>query len=270
MPKDSLKDLQELSARLAELFTAFLNSEFGKQLGTIVHNIQISMQAIEPWLQGVLYWLRLPEFLHESGWFPHDTFPMELHAESNGNPDAFRELLLEHYRNNWLAFRREMEYRLEKYEINDESKSTFVEALVAHESGLYRGVCRLLFPEIERLFRIELFGDAITGTGLSGRKMTDEVFHNEYAMENLKGPYGFAMFKLLKEYLYAHIDDEEDRQRFVNNPVPNRHAVCHGLIAYSSEQSSLNSIFISDCFFSMVSEAKRTHSSSEILPTDSH
>ena len=42
-------------------------------------------------------------------------------------------------------------------------------------------------------------------------------------------------------------DNVEEARR---SPIPTRHAVAHGLVSYSSQQSSLNAIFIADCVFS--------------------
>ena len=46
-------------------------------------------------------------------------------------------------------------------------------------------------------------------------------------------------------------------RRAKQNPIPTRHAVAHGLVAYSSQQSSLNAIFIADYVLSIVSRALR-------------
>ena len=45
--------------------------------------------------------------------------------------------------------------------VDDEAKTTFGEALNAHEAGFYRSVCRVLMPEIERVSRVELHGDRL-------------------------------------------------------------------------------------------------------------
>ena len=41
------------------------------------------------------------------------------------------------------------------------------------------------------------------------------------------------------------------------SPIPTRHAVVHGLVTYASKQSSLNSIFIADYVFSILSVDRR-------------
>ena len=51
--------------------------------------------------------------------------------------------------------------------------------------------------------------------------------------------------------------NETNVERAKQRPIPTRHAVAHGLVAYSSQQSSLNAIFIADYVFSVVSRALR-------------
>ena len=46
--------------------------------------------------------------------------------------------------------------------------------------------------------------------------------------------------------------DEAARQRLARDPVPNRPAVVHGLVVYSSMQNSLNAIFMTDYIFLVI------------------
>ncbi len=45
-------------------------------------------------------------------------------------------------------------------------------------------------------------------------------------------------------------------ERFAQDPVPNRHAAVHGLVSYSSMQNSLNTIFMADYIFQVISFLK--------------
>ena len=94
--------------------------------------------------------------LDKSGWLPHHSTPFELVDACNGDSEALRRRLRQFYEERWPEIRQEIETRLVAYELDDEAKATFREALDAHESGLYRCVCRLLPPELERIARIEL------------------------------------------------------------------------------------------------------------------
>ncbi len=60
-------------------------------------------------------------------------------------------------------------------------------------------------------------------------------------------------WKRLTSHLYEPIRNENDRKSFLDNSVPNRHAVIHGLVIYSSEQSSLNSIFMFEYVLQLIS-----------------
>ena len=64
-------------------------------------------------------------------------------------------------------------------------------------------------------------------------------------------------YETFEGHLYEQIDDENDRSRFADNPIPNRHAALHGLVPYSSEKSSLNSIFLMDFVLQTTTQAKR-------------
>lgn len=55
--------------------------------------------------------------------------------------------------------------------------------------------------------------------------------------------------------LFQKVRSEEDRERLVQDPIPNRHATLHGLVVYSSQQNSLNSIFIADYIFRIFGQA---------------
>lgn len=64
-------------------------------------------------------------------------------------------------------------------------------------------------------------------------------------------------YEALEGHLYERINDENDRSRFADNQIPNRHAAIHGLVPYSSEKSSLNSIFLIDFVLHTITQAKR-------------
>jgi hypothetical protein len=68
--------------------------------------------------------------------------------------------------------------------------------------------------------------------------------------------YGLNLFRRLTKHLYENVRTEPDRQRFAQDPVPNRHAAVHGLVIYSSMQNSLNTIFMADYIFQVISFLK--------------
>ena len=109
--------------------------------------------VLEVWPEFVK-WNVSSELLGRAGWLPHYTTPFGYIAECGEDIDAVRSRLLDYYTNSWQNVRSEIESRLSDYKIDAEAKAAFDEALDAHEAGLYRCVCRVLFPEIERVVRL--------------------------------------------------------------------------------------------------------------------
>ena len=56
--------------------------------------------------------------------------------------------------------------------------------------------------------------------------------------------------------LFTGVESEEHRECLKKNPVPNRHAAIHGLVVYSSQQNSLNMIFLTDYIFQVINHSK--------------
>ena len=244
-------------------------------------------------------WNFSSEVLGKAGWLPHYTTPFGYIAECGEGDEAVRSRLLNYYDNNWQNVRSEIEARLSGYKIDSEAKATLREALDAHEAGLYRCVCRVLFPEIERVFRTELFNGkigrityeefikklvddekkSIDAFILEGRSVhirtSDKGLPREFIKKLvddekksidafiLEGLYDLSILdrKKRKEEpvsesdelifgLFTDVKSEKHRECLKQNPVPNRHAAIHGLVAYSSQQNSLNMIFLADYIFS--------------------
>ena len=129
------------------------------------------------------------------------------------------------------------------------------QALSAHEYGLYRVVPRTILVEIERVVRVQLREEPVGRLDVKG-KIVGEIgdlpissFHDLTS--------GTIQYETLENHLYERIDDDGDRSQFAENPIPNRHAAAHGLVPYSSEKTSLNSILLTDFVFQMITAIKR-------------
>ena len=217
--------------------------------------------------------------LLKRGWVPNHTTPFDLIAECGDDDTRLQTSLLAYYTDNWPEVRARLESRVSSLDIDDEAKATFREALDAHEGGLYRCVSRLLFPEFERVFRGALF------EGRAGpiqyhefvTKLTGDAANLELADFLTAGIQDMVLFKYLTEGvrnsdasgnhsgcaalkyepgLAVGVNDT-NLERAKQSPIPTRHAVAHGLVPYSSKQSSLNAIFVADYVFSVVSRALR-------------
>ena len=226
--------------------------------------------------------------LVECGWIPHRTTPFESATKHLDDIHTLRRAMLAYYSENWREVRTEIEARLSTYSIDDEAKATLREALVAHEIAHYRSVCRLLFPEMERLFRIVLFGgragnirhekfvNRLLGWESDGRFEQGEAHDGSLFLEHFLtgGVHEFAVLEYLAEGtkergefkgrrrsttgeyspgLFVRISDA-NIESARGSPIPTRHAVVHGLVSYSTQQNSLNAIFITDYVFSVISQ----------------
>ena len=191
----------------------------------------------------------------EAGWLPHYSTPFDRVEACDGDSDAIHVLLSTHYGERWNEVRRNIETRLAEYPLDDEAKETFREALTAHGAGLYRSVCRLVFPEIERVVRKELHGDRMERI-TSQRALRKVAGGLRMPPEEIGGFLRLNLFERLSNHLYADAYDEDDRQRLARDPVPNRHAAVHGLVVYSTMQNSLNTIFMMEYIFLVISLLK--------------
>ena len=265
-----------LSAMARELEPALRGlRELAEHLEPLTRNLATAA----PLVQAVARkWARLDtaENLLEQGWVPNHTTPYDLVAECGDDGARLQTSLLAYYTDNWGEVRTRLESRLSSYGIDDEAKATFGEALDAHEAGFYRTISRLLFPEIERLFRAALF-DGRAGP-IRYNTFVEKLVLDEEADLGLgdfliAGLQDMVLFKYLTEGVRkpsASNDDsrgttpdyvpglavgvdETNVDRARQSPIPTRHAVAHGLVTYSSPQSSLNAIFIADYVFSVLS-----------------
>ena len=253
-----------------------------RELAARLEPLTRSLATAAPLVQAVAReWARLDtaESLLERGWMPSHTTPFDLVAECGDDGAKLQRALLAYYTDNWGEVRARLETRLFSHDIDDEAKATFREALDAHQAGLYRCVSRVLFLEFERVFRAALF-DGRTAfhryskfvEKLSGESanlalgdfliagMQDMVLFG-YLTEGVREPgaSGVGTHSGTPEYVpgLAVRVDETNIERVRRSPIPIRHAVAHGLVAYSSRQSSLNALFIADYVFSVVSRALR-------------
>ena len=247
---------------------------FVRGLQPLARGLQNFMEAAAPIMREFVKWNVSSEILCKAGWLPHYTTPFDCIAECGKDTDAIRSRLLQYYESNWQDVRSQIESRLSDYTIDAEAKATFREALDAHEAGLYRCVCRVLFPEIERVFRAEIFNNQIGHISYEEfiKKLADDHkpittfisggLYNLSILQHLTKPFRKTPIKVdmsesdkLIYGVFQKVVNEGDREFLKQNSVPNRHAAIHGLVVYSSQQNSLNAIFMADYIFRIVAPA---------------
>ena len=208
--------------------------------------------------------------LSAAGWLTHPTMPFGIVLACSGNPDLVHKNVAEYYERSWPNVRSSLENGMAEYNIDEESNAAFIEALEAHGHGLYRCVCTVLFPAIERELRAEIFGTK-TGRPKEYEKAVRELVDGTTLADFL--PWG--CFELDHfDHLTKHIDDraedgiskgafgvfrfvhEDEVHRVAEDPIPNRHAAMHGYVSYASLQNSLNALFFADYMFRVISELR--------------
>ena len=260
-----VRGLQPLARRLQPL---------ARGLQPLARGLQNFMEAAAPIMREFVKWNVSSEMLSKAGWLPHYTTPFDCIAECGDDIEAIRSRLLQYYESNWQDVRLQIESRLSDYKIDAEAKATFREALDAHEAGLYRCVCRVLFPEIERVFRTEIFNDKIGHISYEEfiKKLVDDHkpittfipggLSDLSTLRHLTKPFRKTLIKVdmsesnkLIYGVFQKVVNEDDREFLKQDSVPNRHAAIHGLVVYSSQQNSLNAIFMADYIFRIVAPA---------------
>lgn len=192
--------------------------------------------------------------IEQAGWLPHYTTPFTAISEAADDVDV-RGLIENHYRENWTDVRKQFLRQLRGYDVDEEAKETFAEALGAHEHGFFRSTCRLLFPEIERVVRTDLL-DGKPGTRAGVIELQEAASQMGLSEINPGGLAGFTLYMKLAEHLYVNVYTKEDLQKVASDAVPNRHAAIHGLVAYKTFQNSMNVLIMGDFIFQVVAAAK--------------
>ena len=212
-----------------------------RSLGPSLQRLKEWSDSIEPHIQEFREWNQVVDTLNKVGWLPYHSAPFHYVEECGDDLDLLDRRFSDYYRAGWSEIRDDMTSRLEDYRIDDEAKATFREALSAHESGLYRCVCRLLFPEIERMvgagFRSNRLLEKLTGTG----DLADYAFRERF---------GYVLFGRLVDHAYENV--KANRTRFEQDPVPNRNAAMHGLVSYSTHKHSMNMLILTDYIFQIL------------------
>lgn len=210
----------------------------------------VQLQALD----GLVSVLRQERRLNDLGWLPHRTAPW---AEIDAANDLDIPAILDrHYQDNWPNVRRLFEQHLDTYEIDDEAKATFREALAAHEAGLYRATTRTLFPEIERVSRIELH-DGAHRSFASQKELQKWLRRLSPRDVAPAGRGGWELTKRLLKHLYEKVEAPHALAAMAADAVPNRHASVHGLISCPTRQNSINALIMTDFVFVVICAVKR-------------
>ena len=251
-----------------EAVTPYLE-QFDKAVTTFVEAVTPHVEPVLRDLHAMAEKQRISDLMVEAGWLYHQTTPLGLFADPEVGAKEVCDKLNEYYEENWISLRVAIESQFNDYDVDDEAKATVREAIDAHGYGLYRSVSRLLFPEIERVVQTEIFKRTTGRVSyktfiedlVSDKSFSDllpggwyDLDYLSHLMMSLEG----SSESVLEDRifgLFRHVN-ESDLPRLERDPVPNRHAAMHGYVSYSSPQNSLNTIFVADYVFRLVSSLK--------------
>lgn len=245
------KDVQPLMQRLSDVFERWEMTlqPLLQELEPVFQGLARLVEVAAPHVQKFVRYHKIVEKFDATGWLPYHLAPVDYVENYEGDSIHLERKISEYYLTQWPNIREDLESRLGDYHIDDEARNTFREALSAHEHQNYRCVCRVLFPEIERMIRLNLFNDAgRVRTSEMLRKLVDERPLEDFISQEA---FGLVLFGRLAKHLYEQVNDEE-RSKFEQNFVPNRHAAMHGLAPYSTHKHSMNMIIMSDYIFQIL------------------
>ena len=236
---------------------------------------EIAVEVVLPQLRELAVefdkWNISANTLSQAGWLPHYTTPFQDVAKSRDDIEEVRKVLLDYYQDNWQSVRFQIEEQLSHCDVDDVAKEAMREALESHEAGHYRSVCTLLFSEIERVIRVGI--PTVSDRQVDKEKLVKGLVNENGPLETFM-PWGLCDLSILGYVtkgiveqdasssddfiygLYESVTGPSDLQRLQHSEIPNRHAVLHGLVVYSSRQSSLNAIFLADYILRVVGGSK--------------
>lgn len=246
------------------------------ELNLVVDHVRGLINAFCTWMdnniENIIPVVRAIHFhiiFDKNGWLLHRTAPFNM-IDDDVSDANLSEILDSYYRNNWKPVAAEFRSKLECLDLDCEAKAVFCEALDAHGAGFYRATPRLLFPEFERLVRVEL-DEGRLGNRASLKELRFDA--SKYLdLFEIASDIGTALrqFEKLYYHIYQRVETLEDVDRVSIDPVPNRHASLHGLVSYSTHKSSLNALIMAEFMFHVVAalKAARKQSPCEVKDTN--
>ena len=234
----------------------------GKFYYDISRSIDSVLQQISPNISKVIYivndWILYvitDTATVDSGWLPYRTVPFrQILRDAGANRETLSMMLDAHYDSAHLSIVDDIEASTSTYTVDNEAIETLREALEVHRSGHYRASSRTLMPEIERVVREKL----LNKKGIYVLRHRD-IGPNSFIMpagQFFTGDSGDRIVaNRIESDLFRHVDTIQDVQ---GQPTPNRHAMLHAWVPYSSVQNSLNTIILADYIFRLVT-AQKSH-----------
>lgn len=249
------EDMAVLGNHLRELFygpeTTKILEGFSKAVRHINAINEFAQASVEPLLRFVGQMAekqQVFDLVTTAGWLPHHTTPIKT-LSRDMTVEQVDQALSNFYSSEVDHVEQHFFKSIDRYDLDQQVRSTFREALQCHRRGYYRATVRLLFPEIERVACKQLYDGRHKGNA-SLPKFADLVGRLPLGQfPDVEAP--LRLFKKLESHLYMSVWDEAGLANVAADAVPNRHAAIHGFIDYSTMQNSMNTIIMADFIFQL-------------------
>ena len=253
---DDFGPLMDAAGGVFQVWKATLEPVF-RDFEPILERLRDLIEQVGPHVEKLVRHQRIERQFSNVGWLPYYSELIGQVEQHEGDAISLDNMVSEYYRDHSDEIRKDMEGRIGSYEIDEEARETIREVFSAHESENYRSVCRTLFPELERMIKRSFFNDSgRIRTADMVRKLAERLAGSEVLSRE-----GFCLVTIGHhvKHMYAQVDDDE-RYRFEQNSIPNRHAALHGLVSYSTHKHSMNMIIMADYLFQILpTRAVDTH-----------
>lgn len=200
----------------------------------------------------------IAESSERSGWLPYHTVPFDRYIRDCGRDlECLAQKVSDYYRTSSADVIQDIRATVGMYDVDEEAKATIIEALQAHEDGLYRACCRVLLPEIERVLREDWLG--IEEIRPLGQKALIEKVNQYHLPDFFLDEGSLVLFGKIFNHLFEWFNDLPDPK---SDTTPSRHGATHGWVSYSTEKHSMNTIICADYVFRLVTVLKGRKSTS--------
>ena len=202
-----------------------------------------------PELREVFRYYAFTSSVQSAGWLPYYTITPDDVEDCGADTELVDARIESFYKTHWDIIRKDIESRMDQYQISDETKATFREAIEAHDSGLYRCVIAVLFPKIEEEFEARVPKNR-DSQSQRARKVLQRA--GACRMRVPQKAYGWALYGPVENHIYSRVD-ASNIEEFERDDIPNRHAALHGLVRYWTHKHSMNMIVLTDYIFQVLS-----------------
>lgn len=239
------------SQEATALFQTVANA--ASQLHAIKEAATANMNPLLDFIQEMANKRQTMNLISGAGWLPHKTTPLSL-LKPDMAPEEVHDVLSRFYTTEVDLVEQHFIDSVDRYNLDEQVWNTFHEALKCHRAGYYRATVRLLFPEIERVASVELYGGKRKGIA-SLPEFADKV--GRLPLGKLPDVQAaLNLFKKLEGHMYMSVWDDATLLQVAADPVPNRHAAIHGFVDYKTMQHSINALIMADFIFQLFGSLK--------------